>query len=59
MVDKVITYTKNLKILAPGLGFVCNTIFFLQLLIIDFVNNFHESSYDEMHGGVFILHVYA
>jgi len=34
-------------------------VFFLRLLIIDFVNNFHESNHDEINGGIFMLHVFA
>jgi hypothetical protein len=44
--------------LLTGLGFVCNSMFFLRL-IIDFVSNVHESIHDEIHGGIFILRVFA
>jgi hypothetical protein len=34
-------------------------MFFLRLLIIDFITNVQESPHDEITGGVFILHVFA
>lgn len=34
-------------------------VFFLRLLIIDFVSNVLESPHDEISGGFFILHVFA
>jgi hypothetical protein len=34
-------------------------VFFLRLLIINFVSNVYELPYDEINGGIFILHVFA
>jgi hypothetical protein len=34
-------------------------MFFLRLLIINFVINVYESPHDEINGGIFILHVFA
>jgi len=41
---------------------VCNTVsfvFFLRLLIIDFVSNGHELSHNEINGGIFTSHFLA
>jgi hypothetical protein len=41
------------------LELVGESMFFLRLLITDFVGDFHESPRDEINCGVFILHVFA
>ncbi|KAF0738243.1 Uncharacterized protein FWK35_00020625 [Aphis craccivora] len=53
------TFTVISILIIVELGFICNSMFFLRLLIIDFVSNVRGSPHDEIDGGVFIFHVFA